>query len=174
MKSSDVERLRPLATPAYALAVLLIVIPLLDTLFAMLPTRLGDVSWRFGALGLGSQALMTPLLGALVALATAVLLEHRRGVRVLQVLAWVVAAGLVGAIVLFLLDAVQVRASVKAEAKPALDKVSVLALGKYFAGVAVSMMFAVSSHRLAKRMRADTGSDSDKGKLVFEGPGGKS
>lgn len=166
MRSSEWERLKPLALTSYAVAALLIAIPMADTVLAVLPLRPGEVAWRFGALGLGSQAVMTPLLGGLLALVTAAVFEHRRGVRTLQILAVLAAVLLLAASVLFVLDAAQTRASIRATAKGVFDKASVVALVKYFVGVAVSVAFALAGQRVIGRMGAHAASDSDQPSLV--------
>lgn len=167
MSALDSDRLNALATPSYVIAAILIVIPLVDTALALLPLRPGELAWRFGALGLGSQALMTPLLGGLLALVTATVFGHRRGLRVVQIVAWLAAVLLVVAIALFLLDAIQMRASVRPEVKGAFDKASAVALVKYFVGAAIAVIFAMASQRAIKRTRTATASGADQPPLVF-------
>jgi hypothetical protein len=166
MRSSEWERLKPLALPSYVVAALLVLIPVADTVLALTPLHPGAVAWRFGALGMGSQAVMTPLLGGLLALVTAAILGHRRGVRALQVLAVLAAVLLLAASVLFVLDAAQTRASIRATAKGVFDKASVVALVKYFIGVATSVAFALAGQRVIGRMGAHAASDSDTPPLV--------
>lgn len=166
MRSSEMERLKPLAWPAYIVAVLLIAIPMADTALALMPLRPSNVAWRFGALGLGSQAVMTPLLGALLALITAAVLGHRLGLRIVQVLVCLAAVVFVSASGLFVLDALQTRPSIPVAAKGAFDKASAVALVKYLVGAAAAVAFAITCQRLIRHARADSASDADQPQLV--------
>lgn len=166
MRSSEWERLKPIAWPAYLVAVLLIAIPIADTVLAVMPLRPSDVAWRFGALGLGGQAVLTPLLGVLLALVTAAVLGHRPGLRVVQVVACMAALIFVAAGGLFVLDALQTRPSIRAAAKGAVDRASMLALVKYFVGFTGSVVFAITCQRLIRRARAESAADADQPQLV--------
>lgn len=145
---------RYLAVPAYLVASLLALFPLVDTALSILPLRVGEVSWRFGATGLVSRALMTPLLGVLLAFAVALLLEHRRVLRTISVLMGVAAAALVGAFLLFVLDFLQMRGQVNPQARVAFDVASLVALGKYALGLIVALAFAVAGWKASRRGRA--------------------
>ena len=59
---------RWLTISGYLLSLYLITTPMVETVAAIYPISLGEPAWRFGAAGLLSQALMTPLLGLLIAL----------------------------------------------------------------------------------------------------------
>lgn len=145
------QSIRRIAVPAYLIAALLILFPLLDTALSVLPPRLGEVSWRFGAAGLFSRALMTPLLGFLLAYAVALLLEQRRVLRAFSVLNAVLAVVLLGATTLFILDAVQMRAQVNPQAKTAFDVATLVALAKYGLGMVVTVAFAVTGWKGSRR-----------------------
>jgi hypothetical protein len=152
MKFSDTD-LRGLALPAYLIAIILILIPIVDTTLAVSPLQPASVGWRFGALGLGSQAIMTPLLGGFLAVVTAVVLGHRRALRALQVLALIVAVLFAAAIVLFLLDAIQMRTGIRSEAVRRFDSASLVALIKYVIGIAGTVILSWTAHRAIKRQR---------------------
>lgn len=99
----------------YLVAVILLLFPLMEVALAVWPLRPGSVAWRYGSVGIFSRALMTPLLGLLLATALALLLKQAR---ILSALA--VASGLVGFLLLFttgrfLLDALQMGAQVGAD-----------------------------------------------------------
>src|SRR5512146_221355 len=106
------KRSRFLIATGYWLAVLLIVLPLLERLVPLLPLQPLDLRWRVQALGSLSQSLLLPLLGAAMAVATAAVLQQRRTVRTLAMLAYAAALLLAAAAVLFTLDLVQYRSSV--------------------------------------------------------------
>lgn len=148
------DRFRPLAWAAYSVAFLLLVIPLVDSVLGVWPARLGDVSWRYGAAGLFSRAFMTPLLGLLVALLVAVVMEHRNVARVLAGVAFVGAALAIGAVASFSLDALQTRAQVRPEALSAFDTATVVALAKYVVSALVAVLLGVGGWKAARRMNA--------------------
>ena len=142
-------RVKYFVLPAYCVAFLLIVFPLLDTALSVYPTRVSEVAWRFGATGLFSRALMTPMLGLLLAFGVALLAEHRAAQRVIAVLSGLLVLTLAGAVVLFTLDALQMRVQVRPEAKTAFDLASAAALAKYITGAVVALAFAIMSWKAA-------------------------
>jgi hypothetical protein len=111
------------------------------------------VSWRFGAVGLLVRAIMTPLVGLAVVFGTAVLLEHRRVLRLVSVLSWVGAATLVVLMGVFGLDLVEFRGLVRPESSLAFDTSGGMVLAKLLAVSAVLSTFGVSGSRAARRLR---------------------
>ena len=144
------HRKRFLALPGYSVALLLIFFPLLDWAISVWPVRAGEVAWRFGATGLFSRVLITPLLGLLLAFAMAVLLEQRRVLRGISILSGLTGLAIVGGVVLFLLDALQMRPQVRPQAKMAFDLTTVVALAKYGLGVLVLSSFGVAAWKSSK------------------------
>lgn len=141
--------MRNLAAGAYGVALLLILIPLLDSVLGIWPLRLREVQWRFGAVGLLSRAVMTPLFGLLVGHVVAVYMEHRFAARAFAVLAFAsVLLALVG-VASLAMDALQMRAQVRAEAMRAFDTASGVALAKYLAGAVVALLLGVGGWRAA-------------------------
>lgn len=106
---------RQIAVPAYLVSFALIVMPLADVMTTLFPWRLMDSRWRFGAVGLISNALLLPIAGLLIAYIVATVLNHWTLRRVLGALALVGAAIAVVALGLFALDALQTRAAVRPE-----------------------------------------------------------
>lgn len=143
-------KLRPLGWAAYAVAALLVVMPLTDTFLGVWPMRVGQVTWRFGAAGLLSRALMTPLFGLLIGLVTATLLEHRIMTRVLSIVAFLGALLGVLAMVMFGLDALQARSGVRPEALTAFDTAWIVALIKYFLGTITAILLGVGGWKAAR------------------------
>jgi len=141
---------RKIAVPAYMVAAVLVLFPLLDAALTIWPPQPGAVTWRFGAVGLLSRAVMTPLLGLLVAFALALWLEQRRVLRALAVLSGIVTVCLLGAMALFVLDAIQVRSQVRVDAKTAFDAASLVALGKYGAVLLATLGFAIGGWKAAR------------------------
>ncbi|HEX7052223.1 MAG TPA: hypothetical protein VF188_18590 [Longimicrobiales bacterium] len=124
------ERLRALAPAAYLVALLLVAIPLSEVVVSTLPAHPGTAHWRFGAAGMLSRALMTPLLGLLLAAGLAIALGHRRTLRTLTLLAVLGAAALLLLLPLFGLDALEVRARIQPAARGAFGLAAVQAAGK--------------------------------------------
>jgi hypothetical protein len=139
-----------LAVPGYSVAALLVLFPLLDSAISVFPPRFGEIAWRFGAAGLFSRALMTPILGLLLAFSLALLLEHSRVQRAISVFSALVGVVVIAVVGLFLLDAMQMRAQVRPEAKTAFDVASLVALGKYGIGTLVLAAFSVSGWRSSR------------------------
>lgn len=115
--SRETTQLSVLSTPIYLVGFLLILIPplaVLPTLSAG-PFSFGDVTWRFGAVGLLTGALLLPIVGCFVLSAGAQLLRHPK--MQLTLTAMQIAAALVLLVVMavFILDALQLRNQVRAE-----------------------------------------------------------
>jgi hypothetical protein len=141
---------RQLAPAAYLVAFALVFIPLFDAAMSLVPFRLGAAAWRFGAVGLLSNALMIPAIGVLIALTTAVVLGHERTQRVFSILCWITAAILLAALVAFSLDALQTRASVQPAMKLSFAVASATAAAKLLLGSVTFALFARGS-RLSRR-----------------------
>lgn len=146
--------MRRIALPAYLVAVLVFLFPLVDTSMSVWPPQPGEVAWRFGAAGFFSRALITPILGVLIAFAVALLLEHRRVLRAIALASAVVAVMLVGVIGMFMLDALEMRSKVVEGRMFAFDVASAVALMKYGAAVLVALVFAVVGWKASKRVVA--------------------
>ena len=115
---------RWLAPVAYLLALYLVITPLLEALTLVLPVRPGEVGWRFGAMGIAFNTLVTPLLGLFLAMLAAAVLGNRRMLRGLSVASYTATVVLALGLVLFVLDYLQSRAGVVAERQNAVDIVS--------------------------------------------------
>jgi hypothetical protein len=150
----DIGKFRTLALPAYLIATLVVVIPFAEGVITVLPLRPGAVAWRFGAAGVLSSSLLTPLLGLLLLAVIALLLDHRIVLRAVAVVSALSCLLLIGSATLFVLDAVQLRTAVVAEAKETYDAASVQALLKQCAVLAGAAALAVAAWRASKPKRA--------------------
>lgn len=101
-----------LARPLYFLAILLIGTPLVDILANTWPLHVGVVGWRYGAAGMFSGFLMTPLLGVALACWLAAALGHRVIQRLLMIVCVVGAIVLLVAGLGFALDVLELRHNV--------------------------------------------------------------
>ena len=109
---TSTKRLGP---AAYLVAFSLVAIPLFDAATSTRPLHLHDPRWRFGAVGVVSNAMLFPVFGALLAIVAATMLEHRRTRRLLAVLTFLGTAICLAALGLFVLDALQTHSGVRPE-----------------------------------------------------------
>jgi len=98
--------------PAYAVAMLFVLFPIIDTIAQVWPLGLDSPSWRYGAVGLGANYLISALFGMLGLALVAALRQHRRTLQGLTLLSGLGALLLLVAALAFVLDALQVRAGV--------------------------------------------------------------
>ena len=142
------DRLASLAGPAYCVAALLVVTPLGDFASGVWPWRATALDWRFASSGLLSGFLLTPLLGALIAISVAAARGSSRLLRLFGIVT--LGAGAICAVVLmgFMLDAVQLRSSIPAEQRRSFMDASVKAFLKYVMASAASCWLGVRAYRL--------------------------
>ena len=131
-----------LARPGYLLAAMLFLIPLTDSLMSVWPIRLGEERWRFGAIGSLSNITLIPLLAMLLALAIAIMSDHRRFRRVLGWLSAVFAVTVACMAVLFILDFFQARTQVRPQFQGAMDMATTVALIKLAGTIIVLALIA--------------------------------
>ena len=103
------SRGRSIVWVLYAVALALLVSPLVDLIGAVWPARMSEVSWRFGAFGLTTSALVSPILGFAFLKIGGVLLEHRGLVRTIAIIDLVLLLLLVVGLAFFALDFLQLR-----------------------------------------------------------------
>lgn len=150
--SSPVVRL--VAWSWYAIGLLVVLAPLGDLAAGIGSLNPGAVPWRFGAAGLLSGALVLPMVGLGLWFAAAVLLEHRGMLRSLSVLSAITLL-LVGVIlVVFALDALQVRVQVRQDAKRAFDLAALKAAMTYLLEGVVLAVLTVNLHRADRLVTA--------------------
>ncbi len=145
---ADVQR--RLAPALYFLAFLLVATPLADFALTVAPYRLGNVTWRFAACGLLSGFLLTPLLGAGLAIATAAVNGHRRTMRVLGISAIVLAVLLVLALGGFALDTLQLRRQVPEAQRASFHAAALKAMLKHVTALAGGLWLGIAAMRAAR------------------------
>lgn len=160
---------RRLMVPSYFVAAMLIGLPAFDALMSVAPLRLGDARWRFGAFGLLSNAAMIPALGVFLLLVAATTYSHRSTLRVVGVLSWVVAIGALLMLLLFALDAVQTRASVRPEMALSFRVASLSAAGKLIVDAIAFAIFGAAGWRLGRPERSSKRKGPGAGMLVSSG-----
>ena len=133
-----------LVPPAYGLAAVLVLVPILDVLLQVWPLDPGEASWRFGAIGILSRSLLTPLLGLLLAMATAAAAGHRHALRLTGALSGLLAVGLVAVGGLFALDGLELRAVVApGEPRARFDRTGFQASVKLGLFILLSLAYAI-------------------------------
>ncbi len=134
----------------YALALLLVALPLVDAAAQLAPLHPGDVTWRVGAVGLLSRSMLLPAAGALLGYLVAVRLGHLAVQRLVSVASGVAALALLAAIALFVLDVLQARALVAVTDRRTLDVISLLAVAKLTAFAFLAVVLSVAGWRSAR------------------------
>lgn len=144
------QNARYLTVPAYLVAVAMILIPLADSFTTLFPWNVGDARWRFGAVGLISNALMIPLAGLLVAFTVAWMREQRLVLRAIGVLGFLGVLVCLIALIAFALDALQTRAQVRVEMRLSFNVASITAAIKTLLAGATFLAFGVSGWRASR------------------------
>jgi hypothetical protein len=144
------NRYRYFAWAAYLVALSLILIPIMDAAAETWPLHFSNAQWRFGALGLLSNALMMPSVGILIVLGVAIAAEHDRFLRLSGWLCAVCAALVVFALAAFVLDAIQTRVNVRPEALTSFLVASMTAAGKMILVIVTLVTCAIAGTRTAR------------------------
>jgi hypothetical protein len=143
--------MRRIAVALYLIAALFLLTPVLDFVASVWPLRIHDIQWRFATGGLLSGYLLTPLLGLLLAMIAAALVEHRGVQRSLGVLSIVVAVALIGIMGVFTLDVLQLRGDVNPQLKGSYQLASSKALIKYVSSLVAFVWMAIISFRISAK-----------------------
>jgi len=146
---------RQLSAPSYFVAFALICIPPLDALMQVLPLRIHDPRWRFGAFGLMSNAMMVPAVGLLIAFVASAMFEHRMLQRVLGILCLLAAVAAAGSLIMFGLDALQVRQQVQPPMALAFRVASTTAVTKSILGILTLGAFGLASLKTPRAPKRD-------------------
>lgn len=112
---------RPFLKALYPVGALLIIAAVSEPALQIWPFRLGEVRWRFGAVGLMSGAVLGVMFGLVWIMAVAAMLDHRKTLRTASVVCLVMALVLSLVAGFFTLDFLQVRSSVNPNFRGALD-----------------------------------------------------
>lgn len=148
MASTPLDAEDALGGPLYAVAALLIVVPLVDFALSVAAPQLGSVQWRFAAVGLLSGFTLTPILGLALGFGVASWLQHVPVQRVIALAALATSLALVVLSAGFLLDVLQIRASVPFEGRPAFRSAWTRAFIKHALGALVLGYFGWRARRM--------------------------
>ena len=143
-----------IARALYFVAFLLVVTPLMDLVANVYPFSPGDFRWRYGAGGLLSGFLMTPLLGVTLGIAVAAVREHRLALRVQGSLAVAAAVLLLAVAGLFALDALQLRREAAADIASQFDTAILKAELKHVSVIVALLWLGVAAIRGSARLNS--------------------
>lgn len=136
-----------LAGPFYAFGALLIALPSLDFVTSVLPLNPSDIQWRFATFGLLSNFLLTPLLGVVILIAVAAIRQHLVFQRILATVNGLVALLLACLIVLFVLDIVQLNATISPNGLKNFQNAAFKAIVKHVTAIPVLLSMAIAGWR---------------------------
>jgi hypothetical protein len=165
------DSLRRLTPAAYAVAAVFILSPLVDVVANFYPFDPGSVQWRYGAVGIMSNYLVSAVFGLLLGTLVAAVGGGRIARWTFTALSLAVAVALVLVLLLFSLDVLQLRNVVRPEAAE-MFKVGALKTALKLVMVAAALfLLGIGGFRVA---RAEAGTAGRKGRkdpplLVREG-----
>ena len=141
------DNLRAYLPGLYPLGVILLLAPIVDVVTRVLPLRGWDVGWRFGALGMAFDSMITSLLGVALLITVAAFLGHVKTRRSLGALALFGGVCAVASIGLFSLDYLQLRSEVDPRTLGGFDLAALKAL---FEGVLATVALWFLGKRAVK------------------------
>ena len=153
--ASNSDRLRRsrITGAVYFVGFLCLLFPLVDLVTNVWPLRVGDVQWRYGAVGLGSGFLLTPLLGLALIAALATIQSNAFALRVAGVVGLLAAVVLGAVTLLFVLDALQVRVGIQAPDRAFFRTAVLRAFGKNLLGAIAFGALGIGAIGTAKKAK---------------------
>jgi hypothetical protein len=147
-RTADTEQLSTTLVGAfYCVAILLPCLSAFDYLVTIWPMQPSEPRWRFGAMGLLSGFILTPLLGAALAIVVANSRRHFAALRAIGVVCLVLAAILCVAWAGFGLDAIELRKGAVPDARRGGDLGAVKAILKLGAAIGAAAWLGVGALR---------------------------
>ena len=147
------EAVRRTRAPAYVIATLVLLFPLMEIGASAWPYRIHDPQWRIGVITAAAGASTAILLGLLLIYVVGTLFDDRPAIWLVASIGALMTALCVMASGSFVLDALQLKGQVSPASEVRYNVVSALALAKLcFAGVA-ALVVAVSAFRAGGNLR---------------------
>lgn len=171
MRPTPSDLVRRARIPGYLVMALLIVSPLIELCAAAWPFQIRQAAWRLSFVGTAGASLGLPILGLFLTFLLALLVADK-------VAMWLVSVfSVCGGVLCFLeagvfsLDALEMKAHVRAALTQRYDAVSAWWLFKLCAAGAILFVMAVSSYRAAKHVRrvAEAGAEKSTSWIVSSG-----
>jgi hypothetical protein len=113
--SPDLHDDAPARRTLFLAAWLLMLVPFVQAASQIWPLQLGNIQWRFGAANALSSVLLLPFLGLSLLLVLARSLERQGLARLVGSLAALFCLGILGSVVLFVLDAQELKSIVSSQ-----------------------------------------------------------
>lgn len=151
--STDSPAFSPLAAGAYSIAFLLMLVPTVELIATWGIPQPEVLRWRFGAAGLLSSALVTPIFGVFLAVAVGCFTQRRWVALLFSSVAGVVSLFLGVVLLAFVLDSLQLRQEVQPEMLAGYTVSTVKALLNLFIGMVVLAIISVSGFRASKLLK---------------------
>lgn len=164
ISSAPTSLVRSLRVPGYVILGIAMVLPMLDLLVSVMPLRPSTVVWRFGAVGLYSSAIGTPLLILFFIYVLAHLSGDRKVRIVVGVISALIAVSLVAAAGAFILDALQMRQRIQPAAQTRFMTASVQAMLKLALQGLAALVLAVSVFRSSKAAKLAPAARTESGR----------
>ena len=147
------EAVRRTRAPAYVIATLVLLVPLMEIGASAWPYRIHDPEWRIGVISAAAGASTAILLGLLLIYVIGTLFDDRPAIWLVAWIGALMTALCVMAGGSFVLDALQLKGQVSPGSEGRYNVVSALALAKIcFAGFA-ALVVAVSAFRAGRNLR---------------------
>ena len=147
------EAVRRTRAPAYVIATLVLIVPLMEVGASAWPYRIHDPQWRIGVITAAAGASTAILLGLLLIYVAGTLFDDRPAISLAGSIGALMTALCVMAGGSFVLDALQLKGQVSPGSEDRYNVVSALALSKIgFAGFA-ALVVAVSAFRASRDSR---------------------
>ncbi len=155
MSPDDVSRW--LIRAAYLFGFALMFTAAFDLLSTVWPFRFGDLTWRYGFLGLGAGYLQSPAMGVVLLIGVGIWDRHPTMVRIAAVISLIAAVAIVGAMGVFALDALQVRPMTPPESQQSVLVGLVVQEIKYGIAALVYGLTGLGAMRTATKLDAQMG-----------------
>ena len=150
----------------YPIALLLIVMPFLDSVPKMLPADFASADWRYGAAGFFIGSIVTPVLGLTVAAAAALIARQRGVLTVVSVVFLLLAAVLLIGGTAFLVDFGGIAAKVSERVAPAFRAATVKTAVIALLAILSSVWLGLGGLRVARTAGREAIGDRSAGLVV--------
>ncbi len=155
-----------MALAGYPIALLLILVPMLDTVPKMLPAHFGSEDWRYGAGGLLFGSIVTPIIWLTIAGAAALIARQYRGLMVVSLVFLLLALVLVIGGVAFLVDFGGISAKLSERVTPAFHAATVKTAVIAVLAAVASVWLGLGGLRVAREARVEGNENRSAGLVV--------
>jgi len=147
------EAVRRTRAPAYVIATLVLIVPLMEVGASAWPYRIHDPQWRIGVITAAAGASTAILLGLLLIFVAGTLFDDRPAILLAASIGALMTALCVMAGGSFVLDALELRGQVSPGSEDRYNVVSALALAKISLAAFAALIVAVSAFRAGRHLR---------------------